>query len=163
MSQNSFAARAVRLHRGAALEIAHWIQGVLARFLPQRCLAATLGCAFILTLGIQPALLRAQTFTDLHDFNCSSDGCNPDMAGIVAQGTDGNLYGTLTDGGAGCGSVYRITPGGALNDIYNFSGADGCNPYVSVVRTYETSLAHGPSYTFESSSPLSSRFERLRL
>src|SRR5262250_592761 len=34
---------------------------------------------------------------------------------------------------------------------------------VSVVRTFETSLAHGPSYTFEFSSPVSCRFERPRL
>jgi hypothetical protein len=32
-----------------------------------------------------------------------------------------------------------------------------------VVRTFETSLAQGPSYTFGSSSPVSFRFERPRL
>jgi hypothetical protein len=35
--------------------------------------------------------------------------------------------------------------------------------YLFVVRTCETSLALGPSYTFESSSPLSFRFQRPKL
>ncbi len=90
-----------------------------------------IACAymFFLVAAVHPLSLHAQTFTDLHDFNCSHDGCDPNFSGIVAQGTDGNLYGTLVEGGAGCGSVFRITPSGALNDIYNFSGADGCHPF----------------------------------
>jgi hypothetical protein len=34
---------------------------------------------------------------------------------------------------------------------------------MSVVRTFETSLAQRPSYTFDFSSPLSFRFQRPRL
>jgi len=83
----------------------------------------------VLMTAVHPIALHAQTFTDMHDFNCDRDGCDANFAGIVAQGTDGNLYGTVPAGGAGCGSVFRITPSGAYNDIYNFSGADGCNPF----------------------------------
>jgi uncharacterized repeat protein (TIGR03803 family) len=84
---------------------------------------------FVLMTAVHPITLHAQTFTDMHDFNCDRDGCDANFAGIVAQGTDGNLYGTTPAGGAGCGSVFRITPSGAFNDIYNFSGVDGCNPF----------------------------------
>jgi hypothetical protein len=84
---------------------------------------------FLFFLTVHPVIGYAQTYTDLHDFNCEHDGCGPNLSGIVAQGTDGNLYGTLPDGGAGCGSVFRITPSAALNDVYNFSGGDGCNPF----------------------------------
>jgi len=83
---------------------------------------------FLLSFGAHSSRLHAQTFGDMHDFNCSRDGCDPNFSGIVAQGIDGNLYGTLAEGGAGCGSVFRITPSGAFNDIYNFSGQDGCYP-----------------------------------
>lgn len=34
---------------------------------------------------------------------------------------------------------------------------------VFVVRTFETGLAHGPSFSFDSGSRVSSRFERPRL
>ncbi len=60
------------------------------------------------------------TLTTLHSFD-GTDGANP-RAGLV-QGTDGNFYGTTSNGGtknvtacasfgyAGCGTVFKITPG----------------------------------------------------
>jgi uncharacterized repeat protein (TIGR03803 family) len=99
-----------------------------AAVLGEFSLAVVTVSMFLFFLVVHPISVRAQTFSDLHDFNCDHDGCDPRLSGIVAQGTDGNLYGTLAEGGAGCGSVFRITPSGALNDLYNFSGADGCNP-----------------------------------
>ena len=67
--------------------------------------------------------------TTLYSF-CSQSGCkdgaNP-YAGLV-QATNGNLYGTTLYGGAkttgcggfGCGTVFKITPGGALTTLYSF-------------------------------------------
>ena len=44
----------------------------------------------------------------------------------MAQGQDGNLYGsTLYGGTAGAGAVFVVTPGGALSDIYSFQGPEG--------------------------------------
>ena len=71
--------------------------------------------------------LRAQTYTDMHDFDCQVDGCGASYAGIVAQGRDGNLYGTLYKGPSGAGTVYTITPSGAFNVIYNFDGQNEGN------------------------------------
>lgn len=83
-----------------------------------------------LVMSIVPLALQAQTFTDLHDFNCSTDGCVGYYPGIVAQGQDGNMYGSLVVGGKNNnGTVYRITPSGTLNAIYNFAGTDGYGPY----------------------------------
>jgi uncharacterized repeat protein (TIGR03803 family) len=85
---------------------------------------------FVLTLSIMPIALHAQTFMDLHDFNCNTDGCVGNYPGIVAQGTDGNLYGSLPAGGnPNNGTVYDSTPAGTFNKIYNFSGTDGYGPY----------------------------------
>ena len=53
-----------------------------------------------------------------------TDGSSP-YAGLV-QGTDGNLYGTTVAGGAndaragGFGTVFSITPSGALTTLYSF-------------------------------------------
>ena len=55
-------------------------------------------------------------------------------AGLV-QGTDGNFYGTTSKGGANNhGSVFKITPTGALTTLYSFSGSDGAYPYANLVQ-----------------------------
>ena len=87
---------------------------------------------------------QAQTFTTLHSFNVS-DGYSP-YYGTLAQGTDGNLYGTTTFGGvngdAGAdGTVFRITPQGNLTTLYNFCAqtnngvcVDGQSPEAGVIQ-----------------------------
>jgi uncharacterized repeat protein (TIGR03803 family) len=72
--------------------------------------------------------------TTLHSFD-ASDGANPG-AGLV-QAADGSLYGTTLAGGAndscnlfvgyvGCGTVFKITPSGALTTLYSFCSQSGC-------------------------------------
>ena len=76
-----------------------------------------------------PQLLMAQTYTDLHEFNCAVEGCSPTYPEILAQGRDGNLYGTTDSGGtSGMGTVFMITTSGTLTTLHNFSGLDGQNP-----------------------------------
>jgi uncharacterized repeat protein (TIGR03803 family) len=90
-------------------------------FLSNRLRVAVLGT---LWLAITPAL-HAQTYTDLHEFDCTVEGCDPFYPEIMAQGRDGNLYGTLGDGGtATMGTVFKMTPSGTMTTLYNFSGAD---------------------------------------
>jgi uncharacterized repeat protein (TIGR03803 family) len=73
--------------------------------------------------------------TVLHSF-CAQHGC-PDGAnpsGSLVQGTDGNFYGTTESGGAsdscqsnmGCGTIFKITPQGALTTLYNFCLEANC-------------------------------------
>jgi uncharacterized repeat protein (TIGR03803 family) len=70
---------------------------------------------------------QAQNFSVLHDFlgTNSGDGCNPTYSGIVAQGRDGNMYGTTENGGApsftnNVGTVFQLTPAGNLSVIFSF-------------------------------------------
>ena len=65
------------------------------------------------------------TLATLHSFD-ETDGAVP-QAGLTL-GSDGNFYGTTTDGGAydGNGTVFKITPKGALTTIYNFCPQTGC-------------------------------------
>jgi len=96
--------------------------------------------------------------TTLYNF-CSigsacADGADPD--GALALGSDGNLYGTTYFGGANneAGTVFKITPQGALTTLYSFcskaSCADGANPFGALVQGsdgnfYGTTYAGGNS------------------
>jgi len=76
----------------------------------------------------------AGALTTLYNFcsksNCT-DGSTPN-AGLI-QATDGKLYGTTFAGGSnttscsgGCGTIFKITTGGALTTLYNFCSQSGC-------------------------------------
>jgi uncharacterized repeat protein (TIGR03803 family) len=67
----------------------------------------------------------AQSFTSLLDFN-GPDGANP-WFGTLVQGRDGNFYGTTNYGGANnAGTVFKMTPAGALTTLYNFCSQPNC-------------------------------------
>jgi uncharacterized repeat protein (TIGR03803 family) len=70
--------------------------------------------------------------------NCT-DGENP-HAGLV-QGRDGNFYGTTVSGGvqsencpSGCGTVFKIAPGGVLITLHSFDSYDGESPSGTLVQ-----------------------------
>jgi uncharacterized repeat protein (TIGR03803 family) len=80
--------------------------------------------------------LPAQTFTTLANFNLTN-GAVPQAS--LVQGVGGDFYGTTySGGGAGCefycGTVFKITPGGALTTLHVFDGADGGNPFAGLVQ-----------------------------
>lgn len=108
--------------------------------------------------------------TTLHSFctqvnneeNCT-DG-NDSTAGLV-QATDGDFYGTTTAGGAhGYGSIFKITPEGALTTLHSFcaglnvegSCIDGSAPSAALIQatngtlygTTSTGGAHGDGTIF---------------
>ena len=71
------------------------------------------------------------TLTTLYTF-CSPGGCpvKPIPSALI-QATDGNFYGTTYNGGdhctpAGCGTVFKITPGGTLATLHSFCAQSGC-------------------------------------
>jgi uncharacterized repeat protein (TIGR03803 family) len=72
----------------------------------------------------------AQTYTVLHSFNCAVEGCDPTYTSLLAQGRDGNLYGTASfgPGSSGNGTVFMITPEGALTTLHTFDGTNGSTP-----------------------------------
>jgi hypothetical protein len=50
-------------------------------------------------------------------------GINNEPVGLL-QADDGNLYGTLPQNGPGAGSIYRVTPDGKMNTIYQFKNPE---------------------------------------
>jgi uncharacterized repeat protein (TIGR03803 family) len=73
--------------------------------------------------------------TNLFSFAVSLTGGATPFSGL-AQGSDGNFYGTTFAGGtnincaSGCGTVYRISPSGSYSNLYSFVGfpTDGAQP-----------------------------------
>ena len=67
----------------------------------------------------------AQTFTTLYSFNGTGGG-NPHAP--LVQGNNGNLYGTTANGAIENrgGTIYEITPGGALTTRYQFCSQAAC-------------------------------------
>jgi uncharacterized repeat protein (TIGR03803 family) len=77
-----------------------------------------------------------------------TDGQNPN--GLV-QATDGNLYGTTSQGGAGycnggsCGTVFKITPSGTLTTLHSFNGTDGQYPLAALIQATDGNF-YGTTY-----------------
>ena len=78
------------------------------------------------------------TLTPLHSFNYE-DGAYP-VGGLV-QATDGNLYGTTSQGGiGGQGTVFQITTNGRLTTLVWFNGANGANPQGALIQARDGSI-----------------------
>lgn len=76
---------------------------------------------------------HAQTFKTLTNFH-GTDGAEPMFVSLV-QGSDGNIYGTTSDGGADLdgGTVFRITLQGDLRNHSFNNEKDGGDPYAGLV------------------------------
>ena len=80
------------------------------------------------TITFATASLHAQ-YTELYNFNNHAEGSNPMNPAFMAQGQDGNLYGTLQSTFPGDGSVFGWSvPASTVAKIYGFSGPDGNTP-----------------------------------
>ena len=112
-------------------------------------------CALFVVCAATAIALPAQTFTVLHSLDYT-EGLEP-YAGLV-QATDGNLYGTVPYGGRGtcfgygCGTVFKMSPSGALTTLYSFGGTDGSIPYAGLIQAtdgnfYGTTYAGGANTT----------------
>jgi uncharacterized repeat protein (TIGR03803 family) len=87
--------------------------------------------------------------SSLHSFGWS-DGARP--TGGLLEGTDGNLYGTTSQGGLGGeGTVFQITTNGVLTTVAWFDGPNGANPQCSLIQAndgffYGTTRFGGPDW-----------------
>jgi uncharacterized repeat protein (TIGR03803 family) len=121
----------------------------------------------LLALGFSARIAPAQTdapapasvkFTTLHTFS-GADGALPPQADLV-QATNGDIYGTTARGGTGigciqgCGTIFKMTPDGALTTLYSFCSqlpcADGQYPEAGLTQAtngdlYGTTIVGGAS------------------
>jgi uncharacterized repeat protein (TIGR03803 family) len=68
--------------------------------------------------------LHAQTFTTLVHFDVTN-GAYP-FYGSLVQSSNGNFYGTTSEGGTYVGTIFEVTPGGTLTTVYNFCSQTNC-------------------------------------
>ena len=85
-------------------------------------------CILLMNAAVMVIAAQAQTFTTLWNF-AWADGAYP--INSLVQGTDGSLYAPTLMGGAGstnncCGTVFRITPQGALTRLHSFCSHNYC-------------------------------------
>src|SRR4051794_6741967 len=80
----------------------------------------------------------------LHTFT-GPDGSR--SAASLMQATDGNFYGTTQDGGASNkGTIFRMTPAGAVTVMYSFAGgADGNTPLAGLMQANDGNF-YGTTY-----------------
>ena len=83
------------------------------------------------------------------DYQCT-DGNSPEAP--LVQGTDGNFYGTTTDGGPSnpygysYGTVFKITPTGTLTTLHGFEGPDGSAPVAGLIQASDGNFYGTTSY-----------------
>jgi len=98
------------------------------------------------TYGTIFKITPAGVLTTLHTFSVT-DGDHP-KAGLTF-GTDGNLYGTTSQGGTNdAGTVFKITPSGTFTTLHYFNFSDGNNPASALIQAtngnfYGTTLFSG--------------------
>jgi uncharacterized repeat protein (TIGR03803 family) len=80
------------------------------------------------------APLTAQTYLVIHSLTAASEGNQPQSS--LVQDGGGTLYGTTALGGAhGDGTIFKLDApnGDNFDDIHDFDGTDGSNPYGGVI------------------------------
>lgn len=87
--------------------------------------------ATLVLLAAAAGSAHAQTFSVVYNFGSQlNDPYSPFYSGIIAQGRDGNLYGTAPGGAInGAGAVFNLTSAGTLKVLYSFDASNGWYPY----------------------------------
>jgi uncharacterized repeat protein (TIGR03803 family) len=84
------------------------------------------------TCGTVFKITPAGQVTFIHQFD-KTNGAGP--IGPLVQGSDGNFYGTTSEGGtSGLGVAFKLTSAGALTVLQDFNGTDGQTPLAGLMQ-----------------------------
>lgn len=98
----------------------------------------TMGCGAVVKITPPGAFSVLYSFP--YDASNQTAPNGVDALGALVQGPDGDFYGTTGWGGtvqncampfmtgAGCGTVFKLTPAGNLTVLHSFCGIAGCSP-----------------------------------
>lgn len=97
------------------------------------CPTVALAVFALALVFVTPA--QAQSFNIIHNFSGGQDGSQP--VGGLTMDKSGNFYGTASAGGAGYGTVFKLTHKNSawiLSPLYSFMGGnDGAGPVTTLV------------------------------
>lgn len=113
------------------------LYGTTVRGGPNTC---TLRPGYRVSCGTVLKITTSGSVTTLASFD-QAIGFAPSSS--LIQASDGNFYGTTPDGGVnypGFGTVYKVTPTGALSVLYCFDGTDGEKSFGSLVQGRDGNL-----------------------
>ncbi|HEV2211432.1 MAG TPA: choice-of-anchor tandem repeat GloVer-containing protein [Verrucomicrobiae bacterium] len=97
------------------------------------------GCTSPQGLGTIFQMTPQGAFTTLASFD-GTNGCEPVN---VIEGADGNFYGSAYSSGTnfqGYGSVFRMTPEGAITTLWSFNGANSGPCLFGIIQAADSSL-----------------------
>ena len=95
------------------------VQATNGNFYGITTLGGSNGCGTIFEIT------SAGKFTALHSLVQATEGCYPSDS--LVQASNGNFYGTTSSGGANnAGTLFKITPAGALTVLYTFCSQTNC-------------------------------------
>ncbi len=110
------------------------VQGIDGNFYGTTEIGGATGAGSVYKLTPAGELTTLYSFCPQGKSPCP-DGSVPSAA--LVQGSDGNFYGTTATGGTGsgcpqaatvgCGTLFKMTPAGALTTLYNFCSQGGSN------------------------------------
>ncbi len=83
------------------------------------------GTGFGTIFRVSPDSKLTTIYTFCPQAGCA-DGWGP--VGTLVRAANGDLYGLTQLGGTGNGTVFKITPAGALTTLHSFAGPDGASP-----------------------------------
>lgn len=108
----------------------------------QRTMQCFLTLGLVLSISARMAVAQTGTYTAVYPFS-QADGFAPGSPGMLAEGLDGNVYGTTPSGfgAAGYGVLIRYSPlSGPLSPIYFQGKADGYSPVAGVTLGVDGNL-----------------------
>jgi uncharacterized repeat protein (TIGR03803 family) len=121
------------LSDGANNQYGSMVQGANGNLYGTTTYGGIQGCPPPYGCGTVFAMTPAGSLKTLWDFETDGSGALP-VAGLV-QARGGNFYGTTLDGGANsCGSIYKMTPEGALTTLYNFGCYSSVAPQSALMQ-----------------------------
>ena len=118
-----------------------------------RLVRAAILCAALVSTHLMTttsAQMPSTTYTVLYSFGTTTnDPLQPHGIGEITQGRDGDLYTTSSAGGtSNVGTMFKVTPSGAVSVVYDFSYNPGNDPLSGVTlgtdgNYYGTTVLNG--------------------
>lgn len=85
-------------------------------------------------LSLLPVKAQEANVTILYSFNNAAGNAGYEPRAGLVEGTNGNFYGVTYQGGTnGFGTIFEMTPSGAVTEVYDFDRTTGADPQAPLI------------------------------